>query len=143
MAPSRSVALPVLLLAGVALVGAVSAAERFSAAAGQRTYKTYCANCHGVTAKGDGPIASSLVRPPSDLTAIAAQSGGIFDADAVAGNIDGREDVKAHGPREMPVWGDAFVWPEEDTPARREQVRRRIGELVEYLRTLQVPPAKG
>jgi mono/diheme cytochrome c family protein len=143
MTPFRSLALPALVVAGLALVGVLSAAEKYSAAGGQRTYKTYCANCHGVAAKGDGPIASSLVRPPSDLTAIAARSGGVFDADAVAGKIDGREDVKAHGPRDMPVWGDAFVWPEEDTPTRREQVRRRISELVEYLRTLQVPPAKG
>jgi len=144
MAASRSSVLPALaLVAGVALLGVASAAEKYSSAGGQRTYKTYCANCHGVTAKGDGPIASSLVRAPSDLTAIATNNGGVFDFDAVAGKIDGREDVKAHGPRDMPVWGDALVWPEEDTPARREQVRRKIGDLVEYLRTLQMPPAKG
>ena len=53
--------------------------------------------------------------------------------------IDGREMVATHGPREMPVWGDTFVWPEEDSPERREQVRRKIGELVEYLKTLQEP----
>jgi mono/diheme cytochrome c family protein len=133
----------VLIVTGVALVGALAAAEKFSAASGQRTYKTYCSNCHGVTGGGDGPIASSLTTRPSDLTRIAARHDGVFDADAVAAKIDGREEVGAHGPRDMPVWGDALVWPEEDTPTRRAQVRRKIGDLVEYLRTLQAPPAKG
>lgn len=143
MPRTRSVVLPVTLtVAGIALLGVASAAEKFSAAAGQRTYKTYCANCHGVEGKGDGPIAASLLTRPSDLTGIATRSGGAFPVDQVTAKIDGREEVKAHGPREMPVWGDALVWPEEDTPVRREQVRRKIGDLVEFVRTLQVPPAQ-
>ena len=93
--------------------------------------------------RGDGPIASSLTARPSDLTGLAARNGGAFPVDQVTAKIDGREEVKAHGPRDMPVWGDALVWPEEDTPARREQVRRRIADLVEYLHSLQAPPAKG
>jgi len=140
----RSFVLPTTLVAaGCALLGSAFAAENHPASGGQRTYKTYCANCHGVTAKGDGPIASSLTARPADLTGLAARNGGAFPTDQVTAKIDGREEVKAHGPREMPVWGDAFVWPDEDTPARREQVRHRIAELVEYLRSLQVPPAKG
>ena len=144
MIRTRSFVLPATLVAAVCtLLGVAFAAETVSASGGQRTFKVYCANCHGATARGDGPVASSLTVPPSDLTGLAARNGGAFPADQVTEKIDGRDEVKAHGPRDMPVWGDALVWPEEDTPARREQVRRRIGELVEYLRSLQVPPAKG
>ena len=144
MSKIRSIALAVALVAAAgALLGVALAAETFSASAGQRTYKTYCANCHGLGGRGDGPIASSLTTPPADLTGIAARNGGVYPVDQVTAKIDGREEVKAHGPRDMPVWGDALVWPEEHTPARREQVRRRIGDLVEFVRTLQEPPAKG
>lgn len=38
----------------------------------------YCASCHGVDAKGEGPVAKSLNVKPSDLTRIAARSGGKF-----------------------------------------------------------------
>jgi hypothetical protein len=39
----------------------------------------------------------------------------------------------------MPLWGDIFLWPEGDSPERRAHVERKIGELVEHLRTIQEP----
>lgn len=38
-----------------------------SVAAGAVLYATNCAICHGETGEGDGPVASSLEMPPSDL----------------------------------------------------------------------------
>jgi hypothetical protein len=50
--------------------------------------------------------------------------------------IDGREDVLAHGDRDMPVWGTAFRDPEG--PADQEAtVGAKLDDLVAYLATLQ------
>ena len=50
--------------------------------------------------------------------------------------------MRAHGRREMPVWGDVFQSPlsdSEPTPETAEQrVQRKIEELVTFLRTIQV-----
>jgi hypothetical protein len=55
--------------------------------------------------------------------------------------IDGRAEVKVHGGRDMPVWGDWFdeeaVGPETDAEAREVIVRERINALVNYIETLQ------
>lgn len=37
-------------------------------AKGKTVYGTYCANCHGLTGKGDGPIGQSLLPPAANLT---------------------------------------------------------------------------
>jgi mono/diheme cytochrome c family protein len=91
-----------LLLAGTA----VSAERPFDF--GQFEYASSCASCHGPTGKGDGPMAADLVTPPTDLTTLAKRNGGVFPAQRVYEIIDGREAVKAHGSREMPVWGQQF-----------------------------------
>jgi len=136
---------------GVALVSGMTALAAQTAAApeekptysvfnGKQSYKSFCANCHGVEARGDGYLAPNLSARPTDLTALAKKNGGVYPADRVSASIDGRVEVKEHGRREMPVWGDAFVWPEEESPERRAQVLRKIGELVEFLRSIQDPP---
>ncbi|HEY8495767.1 MAG TPA: FixH family protein [Limnochordales bacterium] len=40
-------------------------------AAGQALFQTYCAQCHGTGARGDGPLAGEMWPPPSDLTVFA------------------------------------------------------------------------
>lgn len=39
-----------------------------SIAAGQETYSTHCASCHGATGKGDGPVGLTLNPRPADLS---------------------------------------------------------------------------
>lgn len=114
----------------------------YSATVGKVTYGAYCANCHGSDGRGAGEIAPTLVVKPTNLTRLAAENDGVFPAERMHEVVDGRADVTAHGRREMPVWGDTFVWPEEDSPKRREQVERKIGELVAYLRSIQEPVEK-
>lgn len=127
-----------LLLAAL-VVGRPARAEdeSYSAFNGKQTYKTLCLNCHGVEGKGDGYLVSSLNVRPADLTTLARKNDGTFPAERVAASIDGRQQVKGHGLREMPVWGDVLVWTEEDTAERQAQVKRKIGELVEYIRSIQ------
>jgi hypothetical protein len=51
----------------------------------------------------------------------------------IARLIDGRADVKAHGPRDMLVWGKRFY--AEDGSKR--VVKERIAKLVAYLQSIQ------
>lgn len=133
-------------VAGLALAAsgarAVDEEPAYSALNGSITYRTYCSNCHGAEGRGDGYLANALRTAPADLTRIAARNGGDFPAERVREFIDGRQAVKTHGRREMPIWGDIFLWPEGDSEERREHVERKIGELVEYLRTIQLPKAE-
>jgi len=115
----------------------------YSAFNGKQTYRTFCVNCHGAGAKGDGYLVDSLKNQPTDLTQLAKGNGGEFPAERVRASIDGTTQVKGHGMREMPVWGDVFLWPEGDSPERREHVKRKIGELVEFLRSIQETAGGG
>jgi mono/diheme cytochrome c family protein len=109
---------------------------------GQATFAAYCASCHGPGGRGDGPVAEALTTPPADLTRLRAKYDGAFPADSVYASIDGRQDVVAHGTREMPVWGN--VWSEEHgEPVPLADSDLRVRELVEYLRTLQEEPGEA
>ncbi len=127
------------LLAGLATADPPPAAgsETYSPFNGKVTYRVYCLNCHGPAAKGDGYLADSLKVRPTDLTVLAKENGGVFPEARVIAAIDGREQVKEHGLREMPVWGDAFLWP-EDSAEQRAKADRKLHELVEFVRTIQV-----
>ena len=56
--------------------------------------------------------------------------------------IDGRADVKVHGMRDMPVWGDWFngeaISQDTDREAREIIVKDRIQSLVGYIESIQV-----
>lgn len=130
----RLIVLAWMFLAG-AYVTPAALAQSVTSGGGQSTFELYCASCHGKSAKGDGPLASSMSRRPADLTLIAQRSGGTFDPDQVARIIDGRNPVRGHGGGEMPVWGDAFAKSVDKTP-----VDEKIRSLVEYLKTKQVKP---
>jgi mono/diheme cytochrome c family protein len=132
---------PVAVLAGVALAApgarAQQSTEAFSGGTdGAAVYKTYCATCHGVDAKGDGPLAQNLRHAPPDLTRLAKRNGGTFDAPAVHRMIDGRDPLKNHGGPDMPVWGDAFRRSSDGFS--EAAVKARIDALVEHLRAQQV-----
>lgn len=106
---------------------------------GGEVFRTYCATCHGTSARGDGPLASSMVRKPSNLTEIAQRNGGAFPTEMVFRTIDGRQPLKGHGGPDMPVWGDVFSKSREAGDADR--VKGVIQSLVEYLDSIQLRPA--
>jgi mono/diheme cytochrome c family protein len=123
-----------LLSANVAMAFDAVTLEDYS---GEEIFWRFCASCHGSEARGDGPVSRSLNVAVPDLTTIARRYGE-FPAAAIRDVIDGRGvDRRAHGTREMPVWGYEF-WIEEgaDVNAQRA-VRDAINRLVEYLRDLQ------
>ena len=103
--------------------------------AGRETYRAYCASCHGLSGKGDGPVASALKRPPADLTTITRRNGGRFPAVRVFQSVEGSALIAAHGSREMPVWGDVF-WRKGGTD--QAQVKLRVHNLTNFIESLQV-----
>ena len=103
------------------------------AASGKFQYQSHCAVCHGVNGAGDGRMAGELLTTPADLTQLAKRNGGRFPFWEVYGVIDGRNEVKAHGPRTMPIWSDWFF----NAEGSELLATARVLELVYYLKSLQ------
>jgi mono/diheme cytochrome c family protein len=108
-------------------------------AAGRRAYATRCASCHGLEARGDGPVGPALRTAPPDLTWLAERNGGEFPRDYVIAAVTGNAAIPAHGTREMPVWSDC-VAPADGNGAgvaASVYLRRTVEALADYLATLQ------
>jgi mono/diheme cytochrome c family protein len=123
---------------GIATIGV--AAEKFDF--GKREYDTNCAVCHGKTGKGDGPYAGLVDTRIADLTTLSRRNNGVFPFERIVQVIDGRQAVKAHGPRDMPIWGDRYLAASReayfDVPYDPElYVRTRLLALTDYLSRLQ------
>jgi mono/diheme cytochrome c family protein len=104
---------------------------------GAELYQISCSSCHGIDARGNGPVAAFInVRVP-DLTLIAVRRGGKFPADEVYRIIDGQADMPAHGERHMPVWGYEFFGMEGDDETAHQQATDKVERLVKFLSTLQ------
>jgi mono/diheme cytochrome c family protein len=117
-----------------------SATGQQSIVRGRQCYLHYCASCHGIDADGRGPMAHVLKTSPPDLRHLGDRYGKPLPTGAIAGFIDGREYLGAHGPRDMPVWGRRFydVWTAKQSPEGDLQVQ--IREIVEYLNAIQEQP---
>src|ERR1022692_1563747 len=86
----------------------VESAKPANAWKGDDLYREFCAVCHGIDAKGNGPAADALKTRPTDLTEISRQNGNKFPTLHMQRVIGGEDAVAAHGSREMPTWGDSF-----------------------------------
>ena len=110
---------------------------------GEHDFRLYCSNCHGEGGKGDGPKTFGLSGPAPDLTRLSERNGGVFPRERLQAVIDGREVLKNHGDREMPVWGVWFKMEAEEDLGGAEgdegTVQRRITALIDFLETLQGP----
>ena len=72
-------------------------------------FTQYCAPCHGLDGKGNGPAASAMKSQPTDLTQLARKHDGKFPANSVASALKfGSGSAGAHGSADMPVWGPLF-----------------------------------
>jgi mono/diheme cytochrome c family protein len=133
--------LPACLAAGAVgvllVLGACQGGDNEVQPTGQALFLRHCASCHGLSGKGDGPLASSLQRDPSDLTEIARRSGGSFNEADVMAVIDGQRSVTEHGPREMPVWGAVFEQKFEGTRYGSLTTLYHGRALTDYLRSIQ------
>lgn len=116
-----------------------SAQEKEVAATGRPLYEDNCMACHGHTAKGDGPMVTFglLTIPATDLTQLSKNNGGAFPFWRMYRIIDGREDVKGHLTRDMPIWGDEFRFDTGNSAMLQAEVRAKVLSLVYYLQSIQ------
>lgn len=121
-------------LLGLLLVGSAAIAGPEDVKQGRELYLRYCASCHGIDADGHGAVARALTTPPANLRLLAERYGNPLPADQIARFIDGRADVKAHGARDMPVWGERLYL---EGPANEKQVKDTIAKLVAYIQSIQ------
>ncbi len=106
---------------------------------GQQEFRANCAVCHGLEARGDGSMADFFDPRPHNLTLLSRQNGGFFPFGTVFDSIDGRSEVAAHGPRDMPAWGEDLQVSGDSPGADRELLAYgRILALTKYLERLQV-----
>jgi mono/diheme cytochrome c family protein len=101
---------------------------------GKEMFNSYCAVCHGTAAKGDGPAASAMKTPPTDLTQLAKKNSGKYPSAHVASVIRGQATLPSHGSQDMPVWGPLFS---SISQGHEAQVQQRTANLVAYIETLQ------
>ena len=101
---------------------------------GKEMFADYCAPCHGLSGKGDGPAASALKAAPADLTLLAQKNGGKFPMDHVMYVLRKGTSSASHGNSEMPVWGPLF---RSLNPSASEIVDQRIKNLSTYIESLQ------
>jgi mono/diheme cytochrome c family protein len=110
---------------------------------GQDLYRRFCASCHGVAGRGDGPVAASLKVEVPDLTLIARRRGDLYPRDRILRIIDGRFIVGAHGTRTMPIWGEDLSRLEIGNPDAERATRVILDRLADYVWQLQRPAQDG
>jgi mono/diheme cytochrome c family protein len=108
-------------------------------ATGGAAYRARCASCHGLDARGDGPVGPALRVAPPDLTWLAERNGGTFPRDYVIEVVTGGVAFTAHGTRDMPVWSDRLGATDGAgaTAAGSVYARRITEALTTYLASLQ------
>ena len=100
---------------------------------GPDLFRAYCASCHGINGKGNGPASVALKAKAPDLTVLSKNNKGQFPEDRIRRTITGEDVVAAHGSREMPVWGPIFHQIEEDI----DRGNVRLDNLVKYIESIQ------
>jgi mono/diheme cytochrome c family protein len=102
---------------------------------GASIFQTYCAACHGLDGRGNGPVSKALKGEVPDLTRLSQRNDGTFPAIDVRNTIMfGADDLlPAHGSKEMPIWGPIFHEIEFD----QDLGDVRLKNVTEYLESIQ------
>lgn len=127
------------LLVMMACMMPITALAAENADRGGALFQENCAVCHGVEARGDGPMRPVLSVPPADLTALEAANGGTFPLERVLLRIEGTDPLLAHG-GPMPLYGGLMGGPSVALapPGGPDiVVSEAIGDIVAWLRGVQ------
>jgi mono/diheme cytochrome c family protein len=111
--------------------------QQTSPASGKQMYATYCAVCHGVDGRGNGPAAVALKTQPTNLVTLAKANGGKYPSAHIYSVLQFGTETAAHGSKDMPVWGPALRSLDRGAPSPEMQEHQRIANLTDYLKTLQ------
>jgi mono/diheme cytochrome c family protein len=98
---------------------------------GEQMFKDYCAACHGMKGKGDGPAAEILKVPPIDLATMAKRNGGKFPDSRFAAILRFGTESHAHGTTDMPLWGPLFRSQNKDI------AELRVYNLTKFVESIQ------
>jgi mono/diheme cytochrome c family protein len=121
-----------VVIAALSPAGAL--AQEAPTTLGRLSFVEFCVSCHGADATGERDSGGELPAAP-DLTRISERHGGTFPRERVHRIIGGLDEVPGHGGR-MPAWSLILL---REAPAQNaaEYVENRIGQLVDYLETIQ------
>lgn len=108
--------------------------NRTSPVSGKQMYSGYCAPCHGVDGRGNGPAAAALKAQPTDLTGLSRKNHGKFPDEHIVTVLEFGSTVTAHGSAEMPVWGPILGKMDQRNSQERQL---RISNLSRYLESIQ------
>ena len=126
----------------LALAAAASsvAAQEADIEAGKNLFLNSCWQCHGLDAKGFGPMAEMLAIDTPDLTELSKRNGGEFPTETVARQIGGRSPLLAHG-GEMPIFGPSLDSDQNVTLRMKSGQQLMTGvplaNVIVYLESLQ------
>ena len=128
------VVISVLSLAGPTI------AQDVNNESGRDIFMSYCWQCHGMDASGNGPMAEMLAIDTPDLTLLSERNGGVFPVAHVAMRIDGRAPLLAHG-GEMPIFGP-YLESDQSVALRLPTgqpmiVGRPLADVLTYLESVQ------
>ena len=127
----------IMILAGIVILPVPNIAARKDPAIGPSGHDIFmdrCGACHGDDGKGNGPAVGALKAAPADLTLLTKRNRGEFPAEHVKKIIGDWVDIRAHGSREMPIWGDLF---HAKNAADQQIANEKFKNLVAYLESIQ------
>lgn len=108
-------------------------APKSDPSSGKQMFQDYCAACHGINGKGDGPAVEFLKAPPPDLTTMAKRRNEKSVTQHVASILRFGPEGKEHGTLSMPVWGRLFRSPN----LGEHTATMRINNLSDYVDSIQ------
>lgn len=109
--------------------------KRTSPTDGKQMYNGYCAPCHGLDGKGNGPAATALKTPPTDLTAFSKNNHGKYPDAHIVSVLRFGAELTAHGSADMPVWGPILGRMNQ---VNSQDKQLRISNLSRYIESMQV-----
>ena len=130
------VAASILSLAAIVSASRPALSANDEVAEGHRYFIQYCASCHGQDGLGDGPVAKSLLRQPANLRTLGDKYGMPLPAHRIAELIDGRDTIRVHGTRDMPVWGERLYEVGQGQKGETG-IGDVIAKIIAYLGTIQ------
>lgn len=101
-------------------------------------FDRYCGECHGLSDETGPRFVENFGGEAPDLRQLSRKYGSPLPRKELAELIDGRRKVNAHGPREMPVWGEKLYDNLREGETLEEMRAGTIELLLDYLERVQI-----